>query len=378
MTKISQRFLSLDVFRGMTICFMIIVNTPGSGAAAYAPLDHAGWHGFTPTDLVFPSFLFAVGNAMSFSMYRYKQMGNMALLSKVFRRTALIFLLGYLMYWFPFFRFDQAGSISWFPISGTRIMGVLQRIALCYCFASLLIHYFSTKTVYVIAFFLLVLYWMLLLFFGDSMQPFSLLGNAGLYLDHALLGDNHLYHGEGIAFDPEGILGTLPAIVNVLIGYYAGTYIQKNGKGFDTLTRLLLVGILFIFIALCWNMVFPINKKLWSSSFVMITTGIDLVLIATMIYILEIKNWNFLNWTGFFLILGKNPLFIYLLSEVLITLVGMIHMSSGGNFNGWINKVFFQVIAPGALGSLLFAVSYMLVCWAIGWWLDKRKIYIRV
>ncbi len=141
-----QRFLSLDVFRGMTICFMIIVNTPGSGAVPFAPLEHAAWHGFTPTDLVFPSFLFAVGNAMSFSLQRYRQMGDTSFLKKVVKRTVLIFLLGYLMYWFPFFRLDASGHIVGAPIAHTRIMGVLQRIALCYFFASLLIHYLKPRT----------------------------------------------------------------------------------------------------------------------------------------------------------------------------------------------------------------------------------------
>src|SRR5579875_1590760 len=141
MNKVSERFLALDVFRGMTICFMIIVNTPGSGATPFAPLEHAQWHGFTPTDLVFPSFLFAVGNAMSFSMGRYVLLGNAAVMSKVIRRTLLIFLLGYLMYWFPFFRMDFQGNIIAAPIHDTRIMGVLQRIALCYFFASLMIHF---------------------------------------------------------------------------------------------------------------------------------------------------------------------------------------------------------------------------------------------
>src|SRR6476620_12414677 len=129
MRQPSPRFLSLDVFRGMTICFMIIVNTPGSGAEPFSPLEHAGWHGFTPTDLVFPSFLFAVGNAMSFSLKRYQDLGDMAFLREVLKRTALIFLLGYLMYWFPFFRLDANHHIIGAPIANTRIMGVLQRIA---------------------------------------------------------------------------------------------------------------------------------------------------------------------------------------------------------------------------------------------------------
>ncbi len=139
MNVLKERFLALDVFRGMTICFMIIVNTPGSGAIPYSPLEHAIWHGFTPTDLVFPSFLFAVGNAMSFSLKKYSQISNSAFLTKIIKRTILIFLIGYLMYWFPFFRLNDAHEIIGAPIGDTRIMGVLQRIALCYFIGPLFI-----------------------------------------------------------------------------------------------------------------------------------------------------------------------------------------------------------------------------------------------
>ncbi len=373
-----QRFLSLDVFRGMTICFMIIVNTPGSGATSFAPLLHATWHGFTPTDLVFPSFLFAVGNAMSFSIDKYRQVSDTAFFKKIFKRILLIFLLGYLMYWFPFFRLDEAGRIISAPIKDTRIMGVLQRIALCYFFGALLIHYLSARAVLVVSVLFLVGYWLLLLIFGNAQQPFSLLGNAGLYLDKFILGNNHLYHGEGIPFDPEGLLSTVPAIVNVVAGYYAGKFIREKGKGYETLARLMLVGSLFIFIAIWWNMVFPINKKLWTSPFVLLTTGLDLIILSALIYIIEIKNWTRFNWTGFFVVLGKNPLFIYLLSELLLTIIVMIRVQPQTSLYNWINNVFFQVIAPGALGSFLFAIVYMLICWVMGWWLNKRKIYIRV
>jgi predicted acyltransferase len=363
-----QRFLSLDVFRGMTICFMIIVNTPGSGATPFSPLEHAGWHGFTPTDLVFPSFVFAVGNAMSFSLRRYQEMGNGAFFLKILKRTIVIFLCGYLMYWFPFYNKN---------IDSTRIFGVLQRIALCYFFAAIFIHYLSQRAIVVVSILLLLGYWIILLLFGDHNQPFSILGNAGLYIDKAILGNNHLYHGEGIPFDPEGILSTLPAIVNALIGYMAGTYIQKSGKNYETISKLMLAGLGLIFIALFWNMVFPINKKLWTSSFVLLTTGIDLLLIAALVYIIEIKNISNAWWTRFFTVFGKNPLAIYLLSELLVTVLFMIHIK-GTSFFNWINKIFFQVVAPGAIGSLLFALVYMLFCWSVGWLLNKRKLYIRV
>jgi predicted acyltransferase len=373
----SQRFLSLDVFRGMTICFMIIVNTPGSGAAPFSPLEHAAWHGFTPTDLVFPSFLFAVGNAMSFSQGRYRQISDRAFLTKVIKRTILIFLIGYMMYWFPFFRIDAQGHIIGAPISHTRIMGVLQRIALCYFFASLMVQYLRPKAVIWTSVALLLGYWFLLLWFGNQDQPFSMLGNAGIYLDKALMGNNHLYHGEGLPFDPEGWLSTLPSIVNIVVGYFAGQYIQRNGKNYETISKLMLMGALFIFIALCWNMAFPVNKKLWSSSFVLLTTGLDMLIISALVYIVEMKNFNPGDWTKFFIIFGLNPLFIYIVSEVGVTIMFMIHNGKDSLFQ-WLNKFFYQPLAPGPVGSLLFALSWMLFCWLVGLVLYKKKIVIKV
>lgn len=377
--KSASRFLALDVFRGLTVCFMIIVNTPGSGATVFAPLLHANWHGFTPTDLVFPSFLFAVGNAMSFSMERYRALGDAAFFGKVFKRTLLIFLLGYLMYWFPFFVVEN-GQFAFKPFSTTRVMGVLQRIALCYLFASLLIRFLSTRGVMIAGIILLCGYWLLLLAYGTPGDVYGMQTNAGFYFDRFILGENHLYHGEGVAFDPEGLLSTLPSIVNVIIGYYAGVFIQQKGKTYETVARLFLAGGILICLALIWNPYFPVNKKLWSGSFVLLTTGIDLAIIAGLIYLLEIQKAGASEkgWTRFFTIFGKNPLFIYLLSELLAILMYQINVSKKQSVFTWINNVFFQRIAPGPAGSLLFALSFMMVCWSVGLWLDKRKVYIRV
>jgi predicted acyltransferase len=361
----------------MTICFMIIVNTPGTGATPFAPLLHATWHGFTPTDLVFPSFLFAVGNAMSFSMLKNKAQGN-RFIYKVLKRTLLIFLLGYLMYWFPFFAINSAGNWTLTPIHETRIMGVLQRIALCYFFASIMLQYLSTRKVILLSASLLLLYWILLLLFSAPGDPYSMERNAGELLDKFLLGSSHLYHGEGVAFDPEGILSTLPAIVNVIIGYYAGKYLQQKGKTYEALTKLLLVGCFFILIALMWNTVFPINKKLWTSSFVLLTSGLDLVIISALVYAVEMGTIKKGTWTYFFTVFGKNPLFIYLLSELLIIILYRITVAPDTNMVGWINTNLYQAIAPGPVGSLLFALSFMMLCWLVGLVLEKNKIYIKV
>ncbi|MBO0947697.1 DUF5009 domain-containing protein [Fibrella sp. HMF5405] len=358
---------------------MIVVNTPGAGATPFAPLNHADWHGFTPTDLVFPSFLFAVGNAMSFAMKKVSALGTLAVLGKVAKRTALIFLLGYLMYWFPFFRLSDSGDVLSFPIGETRIWGVLQRIGVCYGLASLMVYFFSTRTVFWLSVAFLVGYWLMLLGWGDPADPLSLLGNAVRKLDRFMLGDDHLYHGNGgVAFDPEGLLSTLPAIVNVIIGFYAGQFVQRVGKNYESVAKLLLTAAALIFLALCWDMVFPINKKLWTSSFVLLTTGLDLAILATLIYAIEIRRWNRANWTQFFVIPGKNPLFIYLLSEVLVIICYMIPAGDGESVQGWVGTHVFQTIAPGPVGSLLFALAFMLLCWSVGWLLDRRRIYIRV
>lgn len=371
----NQRFTALDVFRGMTVCLMIIVNTPGNGNTTFAPLHHAAWHGFTPTDLVFPSFLFAVGNALSFVMLKWASKSDGYVVAKVLKRTLLIFLLGYLMYWFPFFKLDKDLNILSFPISKTRILGVLQRIALCYGIAALMIHFLKLRATVIISVILLVGYWLVLLFFGEAGKQFTMTGNIGQQIDLWLMGDKHLYHGEGIAFDPEGLFSTLPAVVNVVIGYMVGKFIQEKGKTYEVLSKLLLAGVTLVAVAYFWDMVFPINKKLWTSSFVLYTTGLDCIIISAIIYVIDFAGKT--KWTYFFEVFGKNPLVIYLLSELLVTVLNYIHIDKKTTLFSWIyNNVFNHF--GGYISSLLFAIVYTLFCWFIGYIMDKRKIYIRV
>ena len=371
--SLQQRNLALDVFRGMTVCFMIIVNTPGSDTS-FSPLQHAKWNGFTPTDLVFPSFLFAVGNANSFVSRKWETMKQSQVVWKILKRTAIIFLLGFLLYWFPFFKIDKAHNIVYAPISDTRIMGVLQRIALCYGIASLLIYFLKIRTAVIVSVLLLFVYWILLYWFGDANDPFSMTGNAGYKLDVFLMGENHMYHGEGIAFDPEGWLSTLPAIGNVVAGYVVGKFIQQKGNTYEGLTKLLLSGAALIVCGYFWDLLLPINKKLWTSSFVVYTVGIDCVIIAALNYIIQMRQKA--SWTWFFQIFGKNTLFIYLLSELLVVVFYITPVGHSNLFAWLYNNIFSY--AGGYIGSLLFAVCYMLLCWSVGYWLDKRKIYVRV
>lgn len=371
----SKRFLALDVFRGMTICFMIIVNTPGNGLYAYSPLNHAAWNGFTPTDLVFPSFLFAVGNAMSFVMSRWDQLPQSQVLAKIGKRTFLIFLLGYLMYWFPFFETGENGHLTLSPISHTRILGVLQRIALTYGIASLLLYYAKPKVSLAIAVAILLLYWPVLFWFGDPAGPLSMTGNAVIKLDKWLMGDNHMYHGEGIAFDPEGWLSTLPAVANVIGGYLAGRFVQQKGKTYEGLAKLLLTGFALLTVAYFWDLLFPINKKLWTSSFVVYTVGLDCIILSSIIYLIDFRNKT--GWTYFFQVFGKNPLFIYLLSELGATLLYTFTAAPHTPVYNWIYDNIYRH-AGLSFGSLLFSLSFMMICWLVGLFLDKRKIYVRV
>ena len=375
MTITSERFTALDVFRGMTICFMIIVNTPGNGVTTFSPLLHAKWNGFTPTDLVFPSFLFAVGNAMSFVLPKWVTISQSQVLWKIVKRTFIIFLLGYLMYWFPFVKRNLAGDIISFPFDETRVYGVLQRIALCYGIAALMLHYLKPKTVVIISVIFLFAYWLLLYALGDATDPLSLQGNAVLRIDKWMLGEKHLYHGEGVAFDPEGLLSTIPAVVNIVAGYTAGKYIQKKGTTYEGLTVLLICGAALLFLAYCWNLNFPVNKKLWTSSFVLLTVGWDCIILAALIFTINFKFKT--RWTYFFEVFGRNPLFIYLLSELGATLLFFFRIDAKTTSYQWVYKNIFQH-AGDYFGSFLFAVTVMLLCWLVGYFLDKRKIYIRV
>ncbi|SDJ47360.1 Predicted acyltransferase [Pedobacter sp. ok626] len=375
MTETTTRFTALDVFRGMTICFMIIVISPGSGALPYWPLDHAPWHGFTPTDLVFPSFLFAVGNALSFSEKKFVTLSSGQVLYRIFKRFFIIFLLGYLMSWFPFYRLDAHNNIIPFPIAETRYFGVLQRIAICYLLTALAVRYLSSRFLVYLGLGILLVYWVVLLMFGTG-DPFSIEGNAITKLDILLFGSAHLYYDHGV-FDPEGLLSTLPAVVNTLAGYLVGKYLQEKGMSRLAIRPLFLIGIAGIVLALLWNTVFPINKKIWSSSFSLLTIGLDLMLLPLLVLMTDKEGSSDKGWVHFFTIFGKNPLVIYMFAEMLLIVLRKIPVGSI-NLYEQINNSVFQAILPGSAGSLLFALTNMLFCWCIGWLLNKNKIYIKV
>lgn len=378
-----KRYLSLDVFRGAAVCLMILVNNPGSWSYIFGPLEHAAWHGLTPTDLVFPFFLFAVGNAMAFVMPRTIEKGPSAFWKKVIWRSFLIFMIGLFLNWSPFFRWTDSGLefIPWVTddYTGVRILGVLQRIAIAYFLASILVFYFSPKMLLRIAVGILLAYWGIV-FFGNPADPYSMDGFIGNDLDRIILGIPHLYKGEGVPFDPEGILSTLPVVSQVLFGYLVGRAITQQDQSRPTIltTTLFVSAVGFLVIGYLWGLFFPINKKIWTSPFVLVTTGLAITLIAYLIYWIEIKGKKG-RWTKFFEVFGKNPLFIFALSGFLPEIATLIRFGDGVNpWNFLYQRILIHVPGPPEIGSHLYAVCVIIFMWAIVWWMDKKKIYIKV
>lgn len=378
-----QRYYSLDVFRGATVCLMILVNNPGSWGHIYPPLKHAPWHGLTPTDLVFPFFLFAVGNAMAFVLPRLEAAGDAKFWKKVIQRTLLIFLIGLFLNWWPFMEWHEGSLrfIHWVnpanPNSGIRITGVLQRIALCYFFASVLIYYLKLRKAFYVGLVLLLVYW-LLCYMGNPADPYSMPGWFGTQIDKDVLGLAHIYKGEKIPFDPEGIMSTIPAIVEVIFGFIVGDYIQKKGKTYEMLTGLFVAGIAMILTGFCWDLVFPINKKIWTSSYTIYTSGLATLTIATMIYMIEFRNVRG-GITRFFDVFGKNALFVFALSAFLPKGLRLLRIEKGVNpWNFMYENVYSNIPGDPRFGSLLFALTVITFMWLICYWLDKRKIYIKV
>jgi predicted acyltransferase len=395
----NQRYYSLDVFRGATVALMILVNNPGSWGHIFPPLKHAPWHGCTPTDLVFPFFLFAVGNAMAFVMPRLEAAGDATFWRKVLKRTLIIFLIGLFLNWYPFVRWSE-GELIFRPweytnsrgeVIGVRILGVLQRIALCYFFASIIIYYFKIRGAFLVSFILLTTYWLAAYWLGAPEDPYSLQGYFGNDVDKAILGTPHLYRGEGVPFDPEGLMSMIPAIVQVIFGYFVGNYIQQKGKTYEMLSNLFVVGAILIFAGFLWDTVFPINKKIWTSSYVLYTTGLATMVIGVLIYVFEFRDANDFGakrWGRFFDVFGKNALFVFALSAFLPKTLALIRIPEGVNDKGqttytnpwnWLyDKVLVNIPGRPEIGSFIYALCVILLMWAICYWLDKKRIYIKV
>lgn len=359
-----ERLIGLDVLRGLTVMLMITVNNPGSWSYIYPPLKHAEWNGCTPTDLVFPFFLFCVGTAMYFAFKKYNHKLTTDASKKIIKRSILIFLIGLGLNAFPFVTTDY---------SNLRIMGVLQRIGIAYGIASFMVLSMNWKKLVAISTGVLLAYWAMLTQIGSG--SLLLEGNLPQIVDRAILGDHHIYHGYGVPFDPEGLLSTISATMNVVFGYLIGMVVA-NGKSKEiTVKKLFGIGTIATVVGGLWGMIFPLNKALWSSSYVVYTCGLATILLAIIIWLVDVKKRK--QWAQPFLEFGMNPLFIFVLSGIVGRLFYLIRIGEG-SLKTYIYNEWFVSWAGNMNGSLFFALTLITIYWLIAHVLYKKKIFIKI
>ena len=369
-----SRLVSLDVFRGMTIAGMVLVNNPGTWSAIYPPLKHAEWHGITPTDYIFPFFLFIVGVAIPLALGRRVEQGGITkeVYLKIFRRTALIFLLGLFLAAFPYFDF-----------STLRIPGVLQRIAICYLITSLIFIRTDWKQQTLIGIGLLILYWALMTLIAvpncDATTIDDKACNLAAYVDRTIFGENHIWRSAKV-FDPEGILSTIPAVVTTISGVLTGTWLKSKRDNLEKVAGMFFFGIVLTVTGWIWHSFFPINKSLWTSSYVLYTSGLALLFLGFCFYLIDIKNYK--KWTKPFVIFGVNALALFVFSGLLSKILGIIKITDTTgkqtSLQGWIFQSGFLSIAEPINASLLFALTYILFWLLLMWLLYRKRIYIKV
>ncbi len=377
-----MRLISLDVFRGLAIAGMILVNNPGSWAAVYPPLLHAEWHGFTPTDLVFPAFLFIVGTAMAFSLAKYT-MGKKPksdAYKQIIRRSLILFALGLLLNGSSIVMDWLLNDTPISELSNIRIMGVLQRISVAYFLAGLAILNLRKKWLLLLAAAILLLYWLAMIFIpvpGYGAGNLTPEANLAGYLDRVILGSNHLYKGG--PFDPEGLFSSLPAVVTVLLGYFAGDWIRNQPIQSRTSMGLLLLGIGSLILGWLWGFVFPINKQLWTSSYVLFSAGWALLIFAACYELIEVRRIR--RWGFPFQVMGLNAIFVFVVSGLVVRLLYKTKIGLGEDAPSmytWIYETFFRPWAGDFNGSLLFAIASVLFWWSILYLLYRKGWFFKV
>lgn len=374
--KKKSRLLSLDVMRGITIAGMILVNNPGTWSDIYAPLRHAEWHGLTPTDLVFPFFMFIMGVSTYMSLRKYDFRLSWAAVSKITRRTAVIFLIGLILAWIGLLVGGIASGAALIDAALSfdhiRILGVLPRLALAYGVASLVALACRNRYLPVVAVGLLVVYSVILIF-GNGFA-FSE-DNVIAVVDRCVLGENHMYTdwvgGMRLHFDPEGLLGIIPSVAHVLIGFMVGEMLMSDGDNSRRALKVLILGTSLTFAGLLLSYGIPVNKKIWSPTFVLTTCGLASSLLGLLIYVIDVRKHA--GWCRFFEVFGVNPLALYVLATVLSI------------YPGWMvqGPIMESCIIPLCCGnmklaSLVFALLFVGIIWLAGLPLYKRRIYIKI
>ena len=376
-----MRLSSLDVFRGITIAAMILANMAGVADDVYRPLNHSEWHGCTPTDLIFPFFLFIVGVAMTFSLSKYSEENKptQAVYLRILRRTAILFILGLVLNGF------WNKGVWTFDLSSIRLMGVLQRIALTYLFSSLIVLKLPRKSQWLVAGGLLITYWLTMMYIPVPDYGAGVLtreGNFGAFIDRLIIPKAHLYKGDGFNFmgDPEGLFSTIPAIVSVLAGYFTGEWIKdKKQATSQTSMDLVLFGLCCLVIAIIWDVSFPINKKIWTSSYVLFTSGWALMLLAACYELIEVRLIK--RWSKPFEIMGLNAIALFVASVFLIKITAKTQLGTGEtavSVYDWIYKNIFASWAGNFNGSFLFALVTLLFWYGIAVLMYQKRWFIKV
>ncbi len=361
------RVQSLDAFRGLTIAGMILVNNPGSWAYVYPPLAHAAWHGWTPTDLIFPYFLFILGVAVPYSFARRLEEGAHRgdLVRHIARRSAVLIVLGLAM-----------RAVPDFDVTTMRYYGVLQRIGLVYFFAATAYVYLGMGARVGLTALLLLGYWAVMMWVpvpGYGAGDLSPDGNLAGWLDRLLL-DGHLWQGT---WDPEGLLSTLPAIATALLGIFTGEGLRSPASGVEKTRGLVTVGLVATVVGLGWGLVFPINKNLWTSSYVVFTAGTALVALGVLYWLIDVRRLRG-AWQEWMVVYGRNAILVFVASGMVTKAMARIRVDEGTSLYGWIYQNAFQSWAGDYPGSLAFAVTYVVFWLGVMWILHRRGIHLKI
>lgn len=377
----SERLLSLDFFRGLTVAAMILVNNPGSWGHIYPPLEHAEWNGCTPTDLVFPFFLFIVGVSIAYAMGTKKEnpQNHRSLILKAIRRAFILYLLGFILAIFPrnWAEYDLIETLK-----NVRLAGVLQRISVVFLITTLLFIKLSRKNLIWVFVITLVGYWLLMNF-----MPVPGIGSANLeketnlaaWLDRTLLGEAHLWKAAK-TWDPEGVLSTLPAIGTCILGVLVGQYLKnKQIETASKMTWLYTSGVLCLIAGLIWDLQFPINKSLWTSSFVLYTGGWAILIFTLSYWLIDVQGYK--KFTLPFVVYGLNAITVFFVSGLMPRLLNQIKLDLDGKETGALSYVYKAYFAPNFSpinASLAYAVAFVLFWYVILWIMYKRNIFIKV
>lgn len=371
--NLKHRLLSLDVFRGITVAAMILVNNPGDWGNIYAPLKHADWNGCTPTDLIFPFFLFIVGVSIVFALSSKKEQpeNHQQLILSALKRSAILFGLGLFLSLFPYFDFTTV-----------RILGVLQRIAIVYFFCAVIFIKLDPKAYWKWFFGILVAYWAIMTLIPVPDIGYANLGketNLGAWIDRLILTENHTWK-QSKTWDPEGILSTLPAIGTGLFGLMIGGILKRKDQAeADKIAWIFSIGTLAVIIGLIWDLAFPINKSLWTSSYVMYAGGLAAIGLALCYWLIDVKGYT--KFTSPFVVYGVNAITVFFASGLIPRILSLIKVNLNGEQVGakvWLYETFYTPYLSPCNASLAGAITFILIWWFILWLMYRKNIIIKV